>query len=333
MDAKPFVLVTGATGFVGAHLVRALLARGGGGDVRVRALGRDFAAFGPLVQAGAEPVRADLRDEAAVVAACAGAGVVYHVGALSAPWGRAADFEAVNVGGTRAVIAGCVCHGVRRLVYVSSPSVVFDGRDQVNLPGDAPFPRRFASVYARTKKEGEDLVNAACSDTLECVIVRPKAVFGPGDRALLPRLAEAARRGRLPQIGDGTNQVDLTYVENVADALLLAGESPKAVGKTYTITNGEPVRLWDVIRRVLRGLNVAADLRPVSLPAALIAATLMETAARVTGREPTLTRYTALILARTQTYDISPARRDLGYAPRVPLAEGIERTIAAFARC
>lgn len=324
-------VVTGATGFVGTHLVRALLAVG---ETPVRALGRDFAAFEPLARAGAEPVRADLRDHKAVVAACAGASVVYHVGALSAPWGRAADFEAVNVGGTRAVIEGCRRHNVRRLVYVSSPSVVFEGRDQVNLANDAPFARRFVSVYSRTKKQGEDLVNAAhLRDKLECVIVRPKAVFGPGDRALLPRLVEAARQNRLPRIGDGTNRVDLTYVENVADALRLAGRAPAAAGNTYTITNGEPVFLWDVIEEVLRGLNISANLRPVPLRAALAAATVMEAAARVTGREPLLTRYTARILARTQTYDIAAARRDLGYVPRVSVAEGIARTLADLAPC
>ncbi len=323
------VLVTGATGFVGAHLTRALLARG----ERVRALGRDFGPIVDLVDAGAEPVRADLRDRAAVANACRGAEVVYHVGALSAPWGRRADFEAVNVGGTEAVVAGCLRHGVRRLVYVSSPSVVFDGRDHENLTDDAPYPSRFGSVYSRTKKEGEDRVKAAGGQSgLETVIIRPKAVFGPGDRALLPRVVAAARRGRLPQIGDGNNRVDLTYVGNVVHGLLLAADAPAAAaGRTYTLTNGEPVRLWDVLREVLRRLGVPARLRPVPLPVVLAAAGAMEAAAALTGREPTLTRYSALILARTQTHDISAARRDLGYAPVVSVAEGLERTVAAFA--
>ncbi|HVK05872.1 MAG TPA: NAD-dependent epimerase/dehydratase family protein [Armatimonadaceae bacterium] len=326
MGSTNTVLVTGATGFVGSHLVRALLARGN----RVCALGRDFGPVADLVAAGAEPLRADLRDREAVVAACAGGvDAVYHVGALSAPWGKRADFEAVNVGGTEAVVEGCRRHGVRRLVYVSSPSVLFDGRDHEDLTDDAPYPRRFASVYSRTKKEGEDRVNAA-RDALECVILRPKAVFGPGDRALLPRVISAARRRRLPQIGDGRNRVDLTCIDNVVDALLLAADAPAAVGRTYTITNGEPVLLWDVIRDLLRRLGVPADLPAVPLPAALAAAAVMEATAAVTGREPTLTRYSALILARTQTHDISAARRDLGYHPRVSVAEGLERAIAAF---
>ena len=318
------ILITGGTGFLGQHLARALLERGH----QVRLLGRDMAPAGALIAAGARPVVADLRDQPAVVAACAGVDAVYHVGALSAPWGRRADFFAINVDGTAAVLAGCRRHAVRRLIYVSSPSVVFDGRDHRDLTEDAPYPRRFASVYSLTKKLGEDLVNAA--GWCERVIVRPKAIFGPGDRALLPRMIAAARQGRLPQIGDGRNLVDLTYVENVADALVLALDAKAARGKTYMITNGEHIQLWDVIRSVLRRLGIPADLRRAPLAAALVAAGLMECRAALTGREPLLTRYSAAILGRTQTYDISAARRDLGYAPRVSVAAGIERTLGAL---
>jgi nucleoside-diphosphate-sugar epimerase len=322
------LLVTGGTGFLGWHLTRALLAQGH----HVRMMGRDFAAAADLVAAGATPARADLRDREAVLAACAGVEAVCHVGALSAPWGRRADFYAINVGGTQAVLEGCRQHGVRRLVFVSSPSVVFDGRDQRDLTEAAPYPQRFASVYSLTKKLGEDLVNAAArADTgLRAVILRPKALFGPGDRALLPRLIDAASRRRLPQIGDGSNLVDLTYVENAAHAIALALTAEVPSGRTYTITNGEHVRLWAAIRAVLRRLALPAELRTVPLPLALAASGLMELRAAVTGREPLLTRYSATILARTQTYDIAAARRDLGYVPPVAFAEGMERTLDAL---
>jgi nucleoside-diphosphate-sugar epimerase len=318
------ILVTGGTGFLGQHLARALLAHGH----QVRLLGRDMAPARALIAAGAQPIIADLRDRAAVMNACAGVDAVYHVGALSAPWGRRADFVTINVGGTAAVLEGCRRHAVRRLIYVSSPSVVFDGRDHRDLTEAAPYPRRFASVYSLTKKLGEDLVNAA--SWCESVIVRPKAIFGPGDRALLPRMIAAARQGRLPQIGDGRNLVDLTYVENVADALVRALTAEAAIGKTYMITNDEHIPLWDVIRSVLRRLGIPSKLRQVPLQAALLAAGLMECRAALTGKEPLLTRYSAAILGRTQTYDISAAKRDLGYAPRISVAEGIERTLAAL---
>jgi nucleoside-diphosphate-sugar epimerase len=318
------ILITGGSGFLGQHLARALLQQGH----QVRLMGRDMAPARALIAAGALPIIADLRDRAAVIAACASVDAVYHAGALSAPWGRRADFFAINVDGTAAVLAGCRRHAVRRVIYVSSPSVVFDGRDHRGLTEAAPYPRRFASVYSLTKKLGEDLVNAA--GWCERVIVRPKAIFGPGDRSLLPRMIAAARQGRLPQIGAGRNLVDLTYVENVADALVLALDAQAAIGKTYMITNDEHIALWEVIRAVLRRLGIPADLRQVPIAVALVAAGLMECRAALTSREPLLTRYSAAILGRTQTYDISAARRDLGYAPRVSVAAGIERTLAAM---
>jgi len=319
------ILITGGTGFLGQHLTRTLLAHGH----NVRIAGRDFTQVAPLIAAGATPVQADLHDEVAVRSACKGADVAYHVGALSAAWGKRSDFYATNVGGTQAVLAGCRHYGVKRLIYVSSPSVIFDGRDQYSITEDVPYPRRFASTYSLTKKLGEDLVNAA-SNSMNTIIVRPKAIFGPGDRTLLPQLIAAARQQRLPQIGDGRNLVDLTYVDNVVHALLLALDAHAAIGKIYTITNNEHIPLWDVIRQVLRQLALPTNLRQIALPVALAAATFMEARAWATGQEPLLTRYSAAILARTQTYNITAARRDLGYAPQVSVAEGIERTVAAL---
>ena len=205
----------------------------------------------------------------AIHAACAGMDRVCHAGALSSPWGRRRDFFDTNVMGTGCVLAGCLSEGVRRLLYVSSPSVVFNGRDQENLTEQAPYPARFTSVYSETKKRGEDLIRvggAATGGRLETVIVRPKAIFGPGDTALLPRLLAAARQNRLPQIGSGENRVDLTYVDNVVDGLLAALDLPKAPGKTYTLTNGELPRLWDIIRQVLRAAGILG--RPPANPAA-----------------------------------------------------------------
>jgi nucleoside-diphosphate-sugar epimerase len=316
------VLVTGGTGFLGGYVARALLERGD----EPYLMGRDFAPAAAVLSAGAVPVRADLRNRPAIAAACRGMDAVVHAGALSAPWGPRAEFHAVNVGGTEAVLEGCRRHGVGRLVHVSSPSVAFHGRDVHLQREDAPYPRRFASVYSLTKKMAEDRVRAA--PDVPSVTLRPKAIFGPGDRALLPRLVAAARAGRLPQVGAGANRVDLTYAGNVADAVAGALHAPP--GGTYTITNGEHVPLWPTIRHVLARLGIPARLRPVPLPAVLAAAALMEARAALTGREPTLTRYSAAILARTQTYDISAARRDLGYAPRVPVADALERTVEAW---
>lgn len=317
------VLVTGATGFLGRYVVRRLLADGD----TVWALGRNWADSADLVQAGALPIQADLRDRAAVIAACARADAVIHAGALSAPWGRWADFQAINVGGTRNVLAGCQTHAVSRLVYVSSPSVVFSGHDHRNMTEDAPYPAVPASLYSASKRDAEIIIRAS---SVPAVIVRPKALFGPGDTALLPRVVRAAQAGRLPQIGDGCNEVDLTYVDNVAHALALALRAPAAIGNTYHITNDAHPRLWDVVRQVLRDLGVTSRLRRRPLAMMLLAARALETVAMLSGREPLLTTYTVRILARTQTYDISAAKRDLGYAPIVLLDDAIARTVANF---
>src|SRR5689334_18174011 len=190
------ILVTGGTGFLGQHLTRVLLVAGH----TMSMMGRDFSQIPSSLRKEVIPVVCDLRDKDAVKQACRDMEAVYHVGALSAAWGKRADFFAINVEGTRAVVAGCRVHQVKRLIYVSSPSVVFTGADQQNVTEALPYPRRFVSVYSLTKKLGEDLVNAA-GEGLETVIVRPKAIFGPGDRTLLPQLIAAARRRRLPQIG------------------------------------------------------------------------------------------------------------------------------------
>jgi nucleoside-diphosphate-sugar epimerase len=319
------VLVTGATGFLGRRLAAALVEQGHQTRVLVRASNENDAD----IAEGAEVWRGDLRDLASVNAACEGMEVVQHAGAISSPWGPQSEFFATNVGGTRAIVEGCRRNGVRRLIYVSSPSVVFDGQDQHNLTEAAPYPVTSVSVYTHTKKLGEDLVNAA-SGGLETVILRPKAIFGPGDRALLPRLLATARTGRLPMIGDGRNLVDLTYVDSVVEALRLAMTADAAVGKTYHITNDEHPLLWHLVRRILRELKLPPPRLRISLPAALAAAGAMEQVARVTGKEPTLTRYSALILARTQTYNIAAAKHDLGYRPPVSLEKGIEQTLSAL---
>lgn len=320
------ILVTGATGFLGSHLTTALLTQGH----QLTLLGRDFTSIQPQLAAGARRLRVDLRDRAAVMAACAGQDLVYHVGALSTAWGRWDDFYQTNVEGTRAVVDGCLHHRVGRLLYVSSPSVIFTGRDHCEIDESCPYPRHFSSAYAATKKLGEDLVNAAYRQGLPTVILRPKAIFGPGDRALLPRLIARARQKRLPQIGNGHNLVDLTYVDNVVHALLLAATADAAVGKSYFITNGEHCLLWPTIRRVLTTLQLPTALRRIPVGVALLIARLLELNAQRTGREPLLTRYTVGILARTQTYNISAAQHDLGYQPLVTVAEGLARTLTAL---
>lgn len=317
------VLVTGGTGFLGGHLTRALMTQGNS----VTVLGRRREVLQQLEEDGAVPIHGDLRDPERVAQACEGQDVVVHAGALSSPWGPRREFADTNVIGTELVLEGCMRNGIDRLVHISSPSVLFNGRDQEDLTDESPYPHRFVSTYSHTKKLAEDRVHWAVDVGLRAVILRPKAIFGPGDTALLPRLLRAAERGRLPQIGDGRNRVDLTYVDNVVHAILLAVNGQGRNGATYTITNGEPVYLWDVVKRLLAHRGLSTELRTVPFAAAYTLAGAMEMMGHLTGREPLLTRYSVCMLARTQTYNIDAARTELGYEPVVPLETGLERTL------
>jgi nucleoside-diphosphate-sugar epimerase len=324
------ILVTGGTGFLGLHTAHKLLDHRHTVYLLGRSFDRDPARMGALRKRGAIPVGVDLRDRTAVLAACAGMDVVVHAAALSADWGPKEEFAAVNVLGTQHVIDGCRAAGVARLVHISTPAVIFTGADHEYADERRPSARTFTSHYAETKKRAEELVNAAHNSGLATVILRPKAIFGPGDTSLLPRLIAAARASRLRQFGRGDNRVDITYVENVAHAILLALDARAAAGKTYFITNDEHVLLWPLIRRVLHSLHLPSELAPLPVGVALAAARVMEWRAALTKKPPLLTRYSVGVLARTQTYTIAAARRDLGYAPVVPVEQGINHTLTVL---
>lgn len=319
-------LVTGATGFLGRALALRLHARG----AQVTVLGRNPASLAELERKGLRPVRADLADGAAVREACQGQELVFHAGALSSAWGPADEFFRANVLGTRHVIAGCEAARVRRLVHVSTPSIYFGFESRLNVREDVPLPARSVNEYARTKLLAETEVDRAFERGLPVVSIRPRAIFGEGDNAILPRLISRLQTGRLRVIGDGQNITDLTYVENVVDALLLCAEAPETVlGRKYNITNGQPLPLWGLIRQVCDALGYEFPRRSLSFRAAMRLAGALETVCRVLpGQpEPLLTRYMVGVLAKSTTLDISAARRDLGYEPRIPVEEGFQRFV------
>lgn len=320
--------VTGATGFLGRRLCETLVARG----EHVVAMGRDFSRFPQLDGRLCRLVAGDLGDRQALQLALAGADAVIHAAALSTPWGRRADFVRVNVAGTEALLDAARQAGVRRFVHVSSSSVVFDLCDRLEVVEDAPLPQRFLNFYPESKALAEGSVRAATG--IETVIIRPRGIFGPGDVALLPRIVALARSGRLRIVGDGNNVQDLTYVDNVVEALLLARHAPEAAGRTYFVTNDEHVRLWDLIAEVLNGLGLAPPKRRMPLGAALAFASALETLHRALPQlgEPPLTRYTVALLGCHQTLNIAAARRDLGYSPTVGMAAAVAHTISWFRR-
>ncbi len=341
------VLVTGGTGFLGRRFVERLLAAGRPVAVLARTPAPD------LEQRGVRFIRAALDDADAVRAACAGMGTVFHVAANVGVWGRADDFYRANVLGTEAVIDGCRTHGVRRLVFTSTPSVVFNGRPLAGADESLPLTTVCPSAYPLTKAAAERLVLAANSPALRTVALRPHLVWGVGDPHLVPRILDRARAGRLRIVGDGTNKVDMVHVENAVDAHLLAeaaltreelarGSRPPAptaattarpvAGRAFFITNGEPVVLWDWINDLLRALGEPPVTKKISLGAAYAAGALCEAAWRVLPLrgEPPMTRFVAAELAKDHWFDITAARRDLGYTPRVSMAEGTAELVASL---
>ncbi len=315
-------LVTGGGGFLGGAVVRQLLARG---DI-VRSFSRQrYPAL------AIEQIQGDLADAAAVERAAAGCDIVFHVAAKAGIWGSADEYHRTNVVGTENVIAACRKHGVGRLVFTSSPSVVTTGRDIAGGNESLPYPRHYLAHYPRTKAASERSVLNANGPNLATVSLRPHMIWGPGDNHLVPRMIERARLGQLRQVGDGTNKTDVTYIGNAAAAHLLAADrlapgSPLA-GKAYFISQGEPVLVWPFINRILGLAGLAPVARRVPLAVAYAAGAVLEASYRLLGRtdEPRMTRFLAVQLGTSHWFDISAARRDLGYEPEVSTEEGLRR--------
>jgi nucleoside-diphosphate-sugar epimerase len=287
---------------------------------------------------GAEWFQLDLADAAEVRRVCSGMSTVFHVGAKVGIWGRYADFRAVNVGGTQAVINGCRDFEVPRLVFTSSPSVVFNGMDLADADEDLPYGNDIPASYAATKAIAEAAVlNADDHKGLRTIALRPHLVWGPGDMHLLPRVIERARKGRLRVVGSGKNRVDLTYIDNVVDAHLLAEQTlverpDSSGGCAYFVTNGEPVELWTWINDLLGRLGIQKVEKTISLPAARrlgVGCEFIWTALRL-RREPPMTRFVASELAKDHWFSIERVKRDLRYLPRVSMADGLERFLNGF---
>jgi nucleoside-diphosphate-sugar epimerase len=299
----------------------------------VTASGRNVEVGACLRREGLRFQRAELGDTLAVDQIVRGQDVVVHCGALSSAWGPAEAFRCVNVEGTRHVVRAAERHGVRRVIFVSTSSLYFTFTDRLNISEDEPLPSRPVNCYAASKRVAERIVAAAHARGLGAVIVRPRAIFGPGDTALLPRLLRVAGCGWLPLIDGGRATVDITYVDNVADLLWDIAVAPPGVdGRVYNATNGEPWPVSTLLRTIVDALSIRVRFVRVPFPLAYSAAAVLElmAARRPGGQEPPLTRYTVGLLARSQTLSIAAARRDLGYVPRISVSEGIRRTAESW---
>ena len=325
------ILVTGGGGFVGGYIVERLLARG----YAVRSIGRSPQP--ELVAKGVEVVCGDLTDATAVSAACEGVGAVFHVAARAGVWGSWESFYGPNVIGTRNVLSACRKWQVKRLVYTSTPSVVFNGDSIRGGDESLPYGKNWLCHYAETKALAEQEALAANSEKLQVVALRPHLIFGPGDPHLLPRVIESVKAGRLRIVGDGSAKVDVSYVGNVADAHLDAFdalERGKGAGQAYFISQGEPVDLWSWLNSILEGLGQPPLTQKIPRPLAYGIGALCEGVWKVLRRrtDPPITRFVAVELAKDHYFDISKAQHELGYRPRVPMNEALKLTIQDLIR-
>lgn len=322
-------LVTGGGGFLGLYIVEQLVARGD----QVRNVSRSR--YPDLDALGVESIQGDLRDPRTANSACEGVDVVFHTAAVAGIWGPWEFYHGINTVATHNVVAGCRTHGVPKLVFTSSPSVTFDGSDQRNVDESVPYPTGWLCHYPHTKALAEQhVLEANGTNGLMTCSLRPHLIWGPRDHHLIPRLLERARSGKLRRVGDGTNMVDMIYVENAAAAHLQAadalGPGSPVCGRSYFISQGEPVNCWDWINEILALADLPPITKSISSRAAWRIGAVMEAAYRLLRRksEPRMTRFLAAQLAKDHYFDIQRAIDDFGYRPRVSTEEGMERLAA-----
>ncbi len=321
-------LVTGGCGFVGRHLVNALADRGDKVtvlDVRGRAWRDDI-----------EVVHVDLRDAEATVRALTEQDTVFHnASQIHTRHTHVQQVWDVNLGGTQNILAGCQAHGISKLIYVSSASVVYEGKDIHNGDETLPYTAKSQAPYADSKVAAERKVLAANGPALSTCAIRPHLIFGPGDVRLLPAILGRARAGRLKYgVGSGEHLSDFTYVGNLVDALLSAGDrlapdSPIA-GQAYFVTNGEPMEFFDFVGRVLKAMDLPPVRGRVPYAVAYSVATVSETWDTLRGipigAEDGMSRFAIRYLCTHHYFNINRARTDLDYEPRVSIDKGISNT-------
>jgi len=323
-------LVTGGGGFLGRAIIEQLVARGD----QVRSFARG--SYPDLSVRGVEVVQGDVANADAVLRAVRGIEVVFHVAAKAGLWGRAVDFFNANVLGTDNVIRACQQAGIARLVYTSSPSVVFDGRDMEGVDESVPYAPTYHAHYPRTKALAEQRLLAANSSALATIALRPHLLWGPHDTQLTKSILARGRSGTLVRIGSRDPLVDFTYVDNAALAHLLAADKltlgARVSGKPFFVSQGEPVPLWTFVDRLLAAGSLPPVQRTISPRVAYGAGALLELAYRVLPLkgEPRLTRFLVEELCTAHWFNIGAARRELGYAPIVSIEEGLRRLRASL---
>jgi nucleoside-diphosphate-sugar epimerase len=318
-------LVTGGGGFLGKAIIKLLIERGD----EVRSFSRNE--HPAVAELGVKHCRGELSDAGAVANAAEGCDIVFHVAAKAGVWGPYEEFYQANVLGTKHVIDACRQHRIKRLVYTSSPSVVFDGTDMEGVDESVPYPEHFEAFYPQTKAEAEQLVLQANDEHLATVALRPHLIWGPEDNHLTPRILDRGAKGALRRIGTRECLADTIYIDNAALAHLQAAEhldiGSVVAGKAYFLTQGEPLPIWDIVDRILDAGGIPPVSGTISPKLAYGIGWTLEkiyVLLRIKS-EPRMTRFVAKELSTAHWFDISAARKDFGYAPAISFDEGMTR--------
>lgn len=310
---KTKILITGASGFVGSSFC---LQHAHREDVEIRGLGRRAMDLPGYIRADlTEPLQLDWTPD-----------VVIHAAARSSPWGSLREFRRQNVLATQHVREFCEARSVRKLIYISSSSVFYRMGDQLGMTEQTPIGPEFLNHYAQTKSEGEKIV---CGYSGAWCVLRPRAVFGPRDTVLFPRLLRAARQGRMVSIArPGPPAIaDLIYIGSLCDYMLRAALDPAVVGE-FNLTNNKPVETQAFIAEIFLRLGLPPVKRTISKSTAMRVAAVMEWVFTILmpWREPPITRFGVEVLASSKTFDVSKALRVLG-PPSVGLEDGMQRFV------
>jgi len=324
------ILVTGGGGFIGNSLVHKLLDEGH----EVSVLSRGY--YPDLKEAGATVIQADIVNKPQLMTAFKGHELVYHIAAKTGFWGPYCEYYQANVLGTLNVIDACLHNDISHLVYVSSASVVFGGESIEGADESIPYPSKPLSHYTDTKAIAERAVLNANSRDLKTLSLRPHLVWGPGDRHILPGIIEQAKSGKLRIVGSGDNIVDTTYIDNFTQAqmcvLNAVDGNDGAWGKAYFISDGEPVKLWEMVNRLLEVSGIDPVRKRIGTRAAINTASFVEKQHRWRKKKqaPRITRFLVHELSSSHWFDISRARNTLFYKPIVSIEEGLAKMKEPF---